>query len=54
MTSHRLRPTLWAKEAGVSSGEILGFLTGRSRGFSEGVAEKLARVAKVRVEQMFE
>jgi hypothetical protein len=54
MTSHRLRPTIWAKEAGVSSGEILGFLTGRSRGFSEGVAEKLARVAKVRVEQMFE
>jgi hypothetical protein len=53
MTSHRLRPTLWAKEAGVSSGEILGFLTGRSRGFSKGVAEKLARVAKVRVEDMF-
>ena len=54
MTSHRLRPTIWAKEAGVSNGEILGFLTGRSRGFSEGVAEKLARAAKVRVEQMFE
>ncbi len=53
MTSHRLRPTIWAKDAGVSSGEILGFLTGRSRGFSEGVAEKLARVAKVRVEDMF-
>ncbi len=53
MTSHRLRPTLWAKDAGVSSGEILGFLTGRSRGFSDGVAEKLARVAKVRVEDMF-
>jgi len=53
MTSHRLRPTLWAREAGVSSGEILGFLTGRSRGFSEGVAEKLARAAKVRVEDMF-
>jgi hypothetical protein len=53
MTSHRLRPTVWAKEAGVSSGEILGFLTGRSRGFSDGVAEKLARAAKVRVEDMF-
>jgi hypothetical protein len=53
MTSHRLRPTVWAKEAGVSSGEILGFLTGRSRGFSEGVAENLARAAKVRVEDMF-
>jgi hypothetical protein len=53
MTSHRLRPTIWAKDAGVSSGEILGFLTGRSRGFSDGVAEKLAMVARVRVEDMF-
>ena len=53
MTAHRLRPTVWAKDAGVSSGEILGFLTGRSRGFSGDVAEKLARAAKVRVEDMF-
>jgi hypothetical protein len=53
MTANRLRPTIWAKEAGVSSGEILGFLTGRSRGLSEGVAEKLAHAAKVRVEDMF-
>jgi hypothetical protein len=54
MTAHRLRPTIWAKEAGVSSGEILGYLTGRSRGFSGDVAEKLARAAKVRVEDMFQ
>ena len=54
MTSRRLRPTLWAKQAGVASGEILGFLTGRSRGFSHDVAEKLARAAKVRVEDMFQ
>jgi len=53
MTSHRLRPTTWAKDAGVSSGEILGYLTGRSRGFSGETAEKLARAAKVRVEDMF-
>ena len=53
MTSHRLRPTVWAKQAGVASGEILGYLTGRSRGFSPDVAEKLARAAKVRVEDMF-
>jgi len=53
MTSRRLRPTLWAKQAGVPSGEILGFLTGRSRGFSEGVAEKLARAARVQVGDMF-
>ena len=53
MTSHRLRPTTWAKDAGIHTGEIMGFLTGRSRGFSGEVAEKLARVAKVRVEDMF-
>jgi cyclic pyranopterin phosphate synthase len=53
MTSRRLRPTIWAKQAGIASGEILGFLTGRSRGFSADVAEKLARAAKVHVEDMF-
>ena len=53
MTSHRLRPTVWAKQAGVASGEILGYLTGRSRGFSSEVAEKLARAARVRIEDMF-
>jgi cyclic pyranopterin phosphate synthase len=53
MTSHRLRPTTWAKDAGVNTGEIMGFLTGRSRGFSSDVAEKLARAARVRVEDMF-
>jgi len=53
MTSRRLRPTLWAKQAGVPSGEILGFLTGRSRGFSQDVAEKLARAARVQVGDMF-
>ena len=53
MTSKRLRPTTWAKDAGVSTGEIMGFLTGRSRGFSGEVAEKLARVARVSVEDMF-
>ena len=53
MTSKRLRPTTWAKDAGVTTGEIMGFLTGRSRGFSGEVAEKLARAARVSVEDMF-
>jgi cyclic pyranopterin phosphate synthase len=53
MTSRRLRPTLWAKQAGIASGEILSFLTGRSRGLSPDAAEKLARAAKVRVEDLF-
>ncbi len=53
MTANRLRPTTWAKDAGINSGEILGFLSGSSRGLSRDAAEKLARVAKVSVEQMF-
>jgi cyclic pyranopterin phosphate synthase len=53
MTSHRLRATQWAKDAGVPHAEILAFLTGRSRGFSAEVAEKLARAARVRPEDMF-
>jgi cyclic pyranopterin phosphate synthase len=53
MTSRRLRPTLWAKQAGVPSGEILGFLGGRSRGFSREVAEKLARAARAEIDDMF-
>ncbi len=53
MTRNRLRPTTWAKDAGIPSGEILGFLTGRARGLSSEAAEKLARAAKVRVEDLF-
>jgi cyclic pyranopterin phosphate synthase len=54
MISHRLRPTSWAKQAGVPSGEILSFLTGHSRGMPAQVAEKLARAAGVRPEDMFQ
>ena len=54
MISHRLRPTSWAKLAGVASGEILGFLTGRSRGMPAQVVEKLARAAGVRPEDLFQ
>ena len=54
MIRKRLRPTTWAKDAGVRLGEIMGYLTGRSRGFSPETAEKLARAAKVRVEDMFQ
>jgi hypothetical protein len=53
MTTHRLRPTQWAKDAGVPMGEIMAFLNGRSRGFSADTAEKLARAAKTRVDDMF-
>jgi len=53
MASHRLRASEWAKRAGVPAGEIFGFLTGRSRGISSDVAERLAQAARVRVEDMF-
>jgi hypothetical protein len=53
MIRKRLRPTTWAKDANVRLGEIMGYLTGRSRGFSAETAEKLARAAKVTVDDMF-
>jgi cyclic pyranopterin monophosphate synthase len=53
MASHRLRPTQWAKDAGVPAAQILAYLTGQSRTLSIDVAKKLARAAKVRAEDMF-
>jgi hypothetical protein len=53
MIRKRLRPTTWAKDANVRLGEIMGYLTGRSRGFSQETAEKLARAARVTIEDMF-
>jgi hypothetical protein len=46
MTKHRLRPTAWAREAGVAPGEILGFLTGQTRSIAPATLDKLAAVAK--------
>ena len=53
MTAHGLRATEWAKSAGVPSGQILAFLTGKSRAIPNEIAEKLARAARSRVEDMF-
>jgi cyclic pyranopterin phosphate synthase len=53
MTSQRLRASDWAKSAGVPTAQIYAFLTGRSRALSQDVAERLARAARVRVEDMF-
>ena len=46
MTKNRLRPTEWAREAGVAPGEIRGFLTGQSRSIAPATLAKLAAVAK--------
>jgi cyclic pyranopterin monophosphate synthase len=53
MTSHRLRATEWAKEAGVAPSQIYAYLTGRSHRIPEDVIERLARAARVRVEDLF-
>lgn len=53
MASHRLRPTQWAKDAGVPAAQVLAYLTGQSRALSPEAAKKLAKAAKVRVEDMF-
>ena len=53
MTSNRLRATQWAKDAGVPVSEIYAFLTGKTRGMPNDVADKLARAARTRTEDMF-
>jgi cyclic pyranopterin phosphate synthase len=53
MSANRLRPTQWAKDAGVPAAQILAYLTGQSRALSPDTAKKLARAAKVRLEDMF-
>ncbi len=53
MTARRLRATEWAKQAGVPAAQIYAYLTGRSRGLDGDTAERLARAARVRAEDMF-
>lgn len=53
MTARRLRATEWAKDAGVSPSQIYAYLTGRARTIPTDVAERLAKAAKVRIEDMF-
>lgn len=53
MTANRLRASVWAKEAGVPASIIYAYLTGRTGNLPADAAEKLARAAKVRVEDMF-
>ena len=53
MTARHLRPTEWARAAGVQPGEILGYLTAKTRHIAPETLEKLARVAKVAPQDMF-
>lgn len=47
MLARRLRPTEWARAAGVSPGEILAFLTGKVRAIAPATLAKLAVAANV-------
>jgi hypothetical protein len=53
MLARRLRPTAWARAAGVPSGEILAFLSGNVRSISPQTAEKLAQAAGCAPEDLF-
>ena len=53
MTSHRLRATEWAKQAGIPAAQLYAFLTGRLRALPDDAIQKLARAAQVRPEDMF-
>jgi cyclic pyranopterin phosphate synthase len=53
MLAQHLRASDWAKQAGVPVSQIYSYLTGRSMALAPDVAEKLARAARARVEDMF-
>jgi DNA-binding Xre family transcriptional regulator len=53
MMARHLRPTEWARCAGVPAGEILGFLTGKIRTIAPATLEKLAQAAHCKVEDFF-
>ena len=53
MQNRGLRPSEWARSAGIPSGELLGFLTGKSRTIPTASLEKLAAAARCKVEDFF-
>ena len=53
MIARHLRPTEWAKKAGIAPGEIMAFLTGHARAIPPASLEKLARAAGCSVEDLF-
>ena len=53
MIARHLRPSEWARAAGVPAGEVLGFLTGKIRTIAPATLEKLARAAGCPVEDFF-
>ena len=54
MLARHLRPSEWAKTAGIAPGEIMAFLTGHVRAIAPQSLEKLARAANCAVEDFFQ
>lgn len=53
MIARGLRPSAWAKAAGIAPAEIMAFLAGHARTIPTASLEKLARVANCAVEDFF-
>jgi DNA-binding Xre family transcriptional regulator len=53
MIARHLRPSDWARAAGIAPGEIMAFLTGHARSIAPASLEKLARAAGCAVEDFF-
>jgi len=53
MTARHLRPTEWARAAGVPPAEILGYLTAKTRSIAPETLEKLALAARCPIEDFF-
>jgi DNA-binding Xre family transcriptional regulator len=53
MTARHLRPTEWARAAGVAPGEILSYLTAKTRSIAPETLQKLAQAARCSVEDLF-
>ena len=53
MRARHLAPTRWCADAGVPMGELLAYLTGRTRHLAPATLEKLAAVAGVTPDAMF-
>lgn len=53
MIARRLRPSDWAKAAGVAPGEVMAFLTGHARSISDESLGKLASAVGCLVKDMF-
>ena len=53
LIARHLRPSEWARAAGVPSGEILGFLTGKTRSITPQTLEKLAKAVNCSPQDFF-